>query len=266
MCGGEERLKILVITVAGMSSRFSESLGYPCLKCLYHEGGIEASLLYRILHQNTEFDRYVIVGGFMYEELEKTVAHYFNDLKEKIILVKNEHYADYGSCYSLYLALREIQSLPFDEVVFAEGDLYVDRESFKEICDKPGNIITCNQEAILASKAVAFYFDEQYGIHYIYDTSHSALEIPEPFLGIFNSGQIWKFADRVHLKKVTDSIGEDQWRGTNLVIIQRYFGNLGREQYDMVMFREWVNCNTILDYRRIRRHSSVESEYSQQEM
>ena len=80
MCGGDERLKILVITVAGMSSRFSESLGYPCLKCLYHEEGIEASLLYRILHQNTKFDRYVIVGGFMYEELEKTVSHYFNDL------------------------------------------------------------------------------------------------------------------------------------------------------------------------------------------
>lgn len=251
MCKGDEGLKILVITVAGMSSRFSESLGYPCLKCFYHEGGIETSLLYRMLHQDVEFDYYVIVGGFMYGELEQTVADCFGEMQEKIILVKNEHYADYGSCYSLYLALKKIRDMNFDEVVFAEGDLYVDSESFKEVCSKPGNIVTCNQEAILASKAVAFYFDEQYGIHYIYDTSHNALEIPEPFLGIFNSGQIWKFADGAHLGKVTDTISESQWRGTNLVVIQKYFGILSREQYEMVMFREWINCNTVSDYRRI---------------
>lgn len=260
MCKGDEGLKILVITVAGMSSRFSESLGYPCLKCLYHEGGIETSLLYRMLHQDVEFDYYVIVGGFMYGELEQTVADCFGEMQEKIILVKNEHYADYGSCYSLYLALKKIRDMNFDEVVFAEGDLYVDGESFKEVCDRPGNIITYNQEEILASKAVAFYFDQCCRIHYIYDTSHSALEIREPFLGIFNSGQIWKFADRARLRQAIDAVSEKEWKGTNLVLIQKYFGTLKREQYDMVKFKEWINCNTISDYRQI-----TESDYRRKE-
>lgn len=30
-------MRILLVTVAGLSSRFSQSVGYPCLKCLYHE-------------------------------------------------------------------------------------------------------------------------------------------------------------------------------------------------------------------------------------
>ena len=56
-------MKVLIITVAGMSTRFSQSVGAPCLKCLYHEGRAKDSLLYRMLHQDGKFDRYVIVGG-----------------------------------------------------------------------------------------------------------------------------------------------------------------------------------------------------------
>ena len=42
-------MKVLIITVAGMSTRFSQSVGAPCLKCLYHEGRAKDSLLYRML-------------------------------------------------------------------------------------------------------------------------------------------------------------------------------------------------------------------------
>lgn len=244
-------MKILIVTVAGTSSRFSESLGYPCLKCLYSESGVEESLLYRMLHQDGEFDYYVVVGGFRYGELETVLKEKFREFGDRLILVRNGHYADYGSGYSLYLALERIRDMDFDEVMFAEGDLYVDRETFRRIYDAPGNVATCNQEAILADRAVAFYFDEKYGIHYIYDTAHSALEIKEPFLGIFNSGQVWKFADRGRLLRAVSDVGEEQWRGTNLVLIQKYFGMLERSEYDIITFREWVNCNTVSDYRTI---------------
>ena len=60
-------MRVLIVTVAGSSGRFSESLGYPCLKCLYHENGIKESLLYQMLHQDGDFDCYVVVGGFQYE-------------------------------------------------------------------------------------------------------------------------------------------------------------------------------------------------------
>lgn len=250
MFKGEKELRILIVTVAGMSSRFSESLGYPCLKCLYYEKRIEESLLYAMLHQDAEFDYYVIVGGFMYDTLKSAIDRDFKEFGDKLLLVKNEHYADYGSGYSLYLGFQKIMDKDFDEVVFAEGDLFVDRKSFRKIYDSTNNVITCNTEPILASKAVAFYFDKNYGIHYIYDTDHSILEINEPFLGIFNSGQIWKFVDADRLRKTMRSISEKEWRGTNLVLIQDYFGSLSKNEYDMLTFKKWVNCNTISDYKK----------------
>jgi len=242
-------LKVLLVTVAGTSSRFSESVGYPCVKCLYSEEGIEESLLYRMVHMRDDFDYYVIVGGFQYEELEAALSSNFQDLGDRLILVKNEHYADYGSGYSLYIGLEKIRHMDLKEVVFAEGDLFVDEESFGKICDCKNDVITCSREPVLAEKSVALYFDMARGVHYIYDTAHGALEINEPFLGIFNSGQIWKFADMSHLWDTFDAIDEKGWQGTNLVLIQRYFGSIGKSDYDTIMFRKWVNCNTVLDYR-----------------
>ncbi|MCI8464449.1 MAG: licC domain protein [Lachnospiraceae bacterium] len=244
-------MKILIVTVAGLSSRFRESLGRPCLKCLYQEGGTEKSLLYRMLHQDGTFDFYVIVGGFQYEELKKTIARDFQEFGDKILLVRNEHYADYGSGYSLYLGLKRILDMDLEEVIFAEGDLYVDRESFRKIYDSRANVITCNREAILADQSVAFYFDQAERVHYLYDTGHSTLEIPEPFLGIFNSGQIWKFSDADHLRQAFFRIREKDWQGTNLVLVQEYFGSLERKDYEIVCLNEWVNCNTVSDYRKI---------------
>lgn len=255
-------MKILIITVAGIASRFSESVGYPSLKCLYTENGIEETLLYRILNHNRQFDYYVIVGGFMYEELEAAIKENFNEFGDRLLLVKNEHYADLGSGYSLYLAFKKIldMDIDFDEIVFAEGDLYVDSESFMKVCKNTKDVITCNTEAILSEKAVAFYFDIDYKIHYIYDTKHSTLEIREPFRGIFNSGQIWKFADAKHLKRVIYSMDETDWEGTNLVLIQNYFGSLAMGEYDVVTFKEWVNCNTISDYNKCGMKGGIRNE------
>lgn len=249
-------MKILIVTVAGTSSRFSESLGQPCLKCLYCKNSIEESLLYNMLHQE-EFDCYVIVGGFMYDALKSAIENEFNEFEGKMILVKNDHFSDYGSGYSLYLALQQIQGMHFDEVIFAEGDLFVDKESFQKVCDTATNVITCNTDPILASKAVAFYFDKDYAIHYIYDTGHSILEIKEPFQGIFNSGQIWKFADADRLKKVMQGITEKEWQGTNLVLIQEYFGSLAKSDFDIVTFKKWVNCNTVSDYEKCEMKGDV---------
>ncbi|MEY8392180.1 licC domain protein [Lachnospiraceae bacterium] len=246
-------MKVLIITAAGVSSRFSESVGYPCLKCLYHENGIEESLLYRMLHLDGGFDRYVVVGGFQYEKLKAAIEDEFQDFRGRLLLVENEHYADYGSGYSLYLGLAAIMGMDVTEVVFAEGDLFVDREGFCRVCDAQKDVVTCNTEAILAEKAVAFYFDKDCGIHYIYDTAHSVFEIKEPFRGIFNSGQVWKFADAKRLRETVRAIPKEDWQKTNLVLIQKYFGNLGKGEYEVVAFQDWVNCNTISDYRKCQR-------------
>ena len=49
-------MKVLIITVAGMSSRFSQSVGKETIKCLYHEETMTESLLYTILSQSSLFD------------------------------------------------------------------------------------------------------------------------------------------------------------------------------------------------------------------
>ncbi len=244
-------MKALLITVAGLSSRFSESLGRACLKCIYYEDGPHETLLYQMMHQNNEFDCYIIVGGFRYQELTEYVGTYLHDFGERIVLVENKAYEKYGSGYSLYLGIQEAIRCGCDELIFAEGDLYVDRASFTRIYHAERNVITASREPILAKKAVAFYFNEQQHIRYIYDTSHSSLEIKEPFLGIFNSGQIWKFTDKERISDAFSAISESGWQGTNLTFIQKYFEGLTDKDYEIVNFETWINCNTISDYRKI---------------
>lgn len=242
-------MKVLVVTVAGMSSRFSRSVGRECLKCIYYENRVEESLLYRILHKR-EFDKYIVVGGFLYAQLQAFVEEYCRELLPNIQLVYNEHYENYGSGYSLYLGLEALRDVPYDEVVFAEGDLALDTESFCAIADAGVDVLTYNSEPIWADKAVVYYFDSGYRIHYLYDVNHQNLQIPEPFVGVFNSGQVWKFTQPSKLKEVLSHLNEEEKKGTNLVIIQRYFDGVKKGEYQVLGFKEWVNCNTIEDFKR----------------
>ncbi len=244
-------MKVLLITAAGTSSRFSHSLGKPCLKCIYSPADITESLLYRMLRRDTAFDKYIIVGGFMYEQLERVLEQDFSEFGNRIVLVRNEKYEEYGSGYSLYQGLQEAMKLDFDEVIFAEGDLYVDEDSFREVSGCVKDVITCSSGPILADKAVAFYYDREYRIHYIYDTSHSMLEIKEPFRGIFHSGQVWKFAQSDRVRRTYADMEEQDWQGTNLVFVEKYFQMLAQNEYELVQFKQWINCNTIADFEKI---------------
>ena len=245
-------MKIMIITVTGVASRLSRSVGKPCLKCLYHKNDIRESLLYHMLKQNPGIDMYVIVGGFKYDELKETINQYFEEFRDRIMLVKNEKYEEYGSGYSLYLGLEAVKELDYEELVFAEGDLWVDDKSFKRIWETRGNVITYINDAILADRAVAFYYDAQYSIHYIFDTHHAMLEIKEPFLGIFNSGQIWKFSQRKRVLNAMSQLTKEEWKQTNLSFIQQYFGNLNQDEYELVALEKWINCNTVDDFNRAK--------------
>lgn len=243
-------MKALLLTVAGLSSRFERSLGRSCLKCIYFERSFTESLLYRMINQGVEFDRYVIVGGYRFHELQETVARYFSDRLDRIILVENPRYADLGSGYSLFLGLRQAMKLAPDEVIFAEGDLFVDQEGFRKVCCAPNSVVTSSREPILAQTSVAFYYDKDGHIHYIYDTDHCSLQINGPFTAIFNSGQIWKFSDPDRVRKTFDSMGGSDWQGTNLAFVRRYFQGLRRDEYENIQFQRWINCNTVNDFRK----------------
>ena len=105
----------------------------------------------------------------------------------------------------------------------------------------------------MADKAVAFYYDRKNRVHYLYDTGHKELVIPEPFMSIYNSGQIWKFADLSLVNRIYESISDREWQGTNLVFVEKYFQKVPKEALEMIRFHRWINCNTVEDFNRIQK-------------
>lgn len=247
-------MKVLVVTVAGVASRFNKEFNEPVLKCLYHESKIENSLLYQLVSRYDEFDKIVIVGGYLFEQLKETIENNFYLYLDKIILVNNEYYQEYGSGYSLFLGLMAIQSYDVTELVFAEGDLYIDKVSFHNIISSPMNVITINREPILARKSVVLYQDLEDKIHYLYDLNHGELLIQEPFVAIYNSAQIWKINNLKLLFKCVYELSEEQHKGTNLVLIQKYFEQIDSKEYEIITMDVWFNCNTVNDYREAVSH------------
>ena len=242
-------MKSLIITVAGMSSRFNKDTKEDVLKCLYYEDSPANSLLSLQVHKVYELvDEIIVVGGYKYEDLEHFIRAEMRDVNHKMKLVYNDHYSDYGSGYSLLKGI-EVVSETTSEITFIEGDLFFDTESIKNIITSKKDVISVNNEPILSNKAVALYFDAHNYPHYIYDTSHSCLEIHEPFTAIYNSGQMWKFMNPTRVREICHFLTPEQEQGTNLEIIQKYFGAYKSSQLDIVRTSLWYNCNTVADYR-----------------
>ena len=242
-------MKSLIITVAGMSSRFNKDTKEDVLKCLYYEDTPVNSLISLQVHKAFDMvDEIVVVGGYKYEDLEKFIRNEMKDVNHKMKLVYNDHYRDYGSGYSLLKGI-EVVSEQADEIIFIEGDLFFDTESVGKIITSKKDVISVNNEPILSNKAVALYFDANYYPHYIYDTSHSCLEIHEPFTAIYNSGQMWKFMNPRRVREICKLLTPEEEQGTNLEIIQKYFGTYNSSQLDIIRINFWYNCNTVADYR-----------------
>ena len=225
-------MKITVITVAGISSRFNKDFheDEKILKCLYYDENPKDTLIYRMIQKTS-------------------------DLKEKINLVYNDHFDDLSSGYSLYLGIREALTKfsDIEEILFVEGDLDVDMESFQKVIDSPNNVITINHEAIYSNKAVVLYQNGEDKYVYAFNSDHGLLSIDEPFKAIFNSGQIWKFNDMDILKIANDNFKEYLITDTNLGIIQKYF-DMTDDSIDVIPFNHWVNCNTREDYQIIKKY------------
>ena len=232
-----------------MSSRFNKDTERDVLKCLYYEDTPANSLLSIQIHKCFDLvDEIVVVGGYKYEDLETFIRKVMKDVNHKMKLVYNDHYSDYGSGYSLLKGI-EVVSEKADEIIFVEGDLFFDTESVERIITSTRDVVSVNGEPILSNKAVALYFDAQNYPHYIYDTGHSCLEIKEPFTAIYNSGQMWKFMNPSRVREICQFLTPKQVQGTNLEIIQKYFGAYKNSQLDIIRVNLWFNCNTVADYR-----------------
>ena len=245
-------MRAFITTVAGMATRFCEDLSSPIPKCIYSKGNSKQTLLYRMLSMVSDYDTLIIVGGFMYEELEQFVETTFPEsLKRKIRLVNNQKYAEYGSGWSLYLGLKELfyDGNEYSEVLFAEGDLFISYQDFENVINCKKDLLTTSPEPIIAKKSVVLYFDINGVPHYIYDTNHGALRIDEPFISVYNSGQVWKFRNVSALRQTIVDTGEEKQKGTNLVLINNYFAS--SDDLCIIQLNTWVNTNTIKDFDKL---------------
>ena len=253
-------MKIAIITVAGVSSRFNKDVpdDEKILKCLYYEESPQDTLIYHMLKKIDYADKIVIVGGYKFVDLIDYIdEHVPQYLQDKIILVENDHYSDLSSGYSLYLGIKELDNLEdVSEILFVEGDLDIDDESFSNVVNSSQNVLTFNREPIYSNKAVVLCQYENDEYHYLFNSDHGLLTINEPFKAIFNSGQIWKFQDRVSLKAANDYFKENIIEDTNLGIIQKYLDLIGYENVEILGFKHWVNCNTREDYKIIKNYWS----------
>jgi hypothetical protein len=59
---------------------------------------------------------------------------------------------------------------------------------------------------------------------------------------------MWKFVSPGLLTQVARQLTEKQRQGTNLEIIQGYFGGLSSRDYEILPVELWYNCNTVADY------------------
>ena len=239
-------MKYLIITVAGTATRFNRDTKEETLKCLYYTDEPQYALLAQLLKNCGEYDKYIL-----YEKLGRFVKNELSGYGKKIELVYNEHFKDYGSGYSLYKGIEAIKEA--GDVTFVEGDLFFMATDFRQVYNSPKSVITINREPIYSNKAVALYINVDGKPRYLYDTNHQTLTVSEPFKAIFNSGQMWKFSSSERLLKTVDSLTKEQLQGTNLEIIQAYFSDMNSEEYDVVTFTDWFNCNTVADYDIVRK-------------
>jgi NDP-sugar pyrophosphorylase family protein len=246
--------KALIITVAGTSSRFRKSLGKDVLKAIYSEDEKPSILDTLLEYSKDSFEEIVIVGGYKHKELQIHIEKQYHD--SNITLVYNKQY-ERGSNESLLCGIRALSG-EYSEILFAEGDLVIDKESFLSIVDSKLDVITNTTIPIEAKTSVIYYFNVNNELNYKYDTEHKSLYVDEPFISISNSGQIWKFCDVSLLKGIANSFTDKDIDGTNLLTVSQYFNSINYDKIEQIQIQKWFNCNTIEDYR-------IASEYLKKE-
>ena len=252
----DSSLRIAVITVAGISSRFNDGIceDKKTLKAIYSDCEKGQTLLSHLIRQCSYADKIIVVGGYKYNDLKSYVEDAIPALlRNKITTVQNEHYIDLASGYSLYLGLEAaFKENNIRDILFVEGDLDIDDCSFQSVVMSDKTVLTSTYETIEARKSVVFYKDSVDRYRYAFNSQHGLLYIKEPFSEIMNSGQLWKFTDIEALRKANEEFFITDMGGTNLSIIQKYLDIISSANIEIVRLKEWTNCNTREDYLKIK--------------
>lgn len=61
--------------------------------------------------------------------------------------------------------------------------------------------------------------------------------------------------DRNLLQKIYYDMNRKEWQGTNLVMIEKYFRQLPIDNYELIRLNNWINCNTIEDFKKFKKEN-----------
>lgn len=249
-------MRTAIITAAGLSSRFNAGIpeDKKVLKAVYSSGEVNDTLLSHLMEKCSYADHIILVGGYKFQDLYSYYIRNLSDMYRNVVLVKNDHFEDLASGYSLYLGIKAALEYKPDEVLFVEGDLDIDNMSFSTVVESNHSVLTCTTEPIYAAKAVVLYQDRNGHYKYVFNSLHGPLSIDEPFTCILNSGQTWKFKNIAALRQANDAFYKYEKNSTNLRIIQRYIESVQPDELELICLRHWTNCNTREDYRKIKKY------------
>lgn len=240
-------MRAFITTVAGQSTRFNQGCADPVLKCLYHTEKTPECILYRLLRQaaSAGLDRLIVVGGYRYRDLQCAVE---KNSSLSVELVYNPRWQDSGSMYSLYYGVLAAEGAA--EVLFCEGDIITDSESFRRLASAQKDSFAIARDPVLADRSVAAYQGSDDRLHYLYDTQHGSLTFPPSIKAVFHSAQAWKIQDTETFMRLNGQLAEAERRGTNLILIERYFKEFPMDKLEPVVMEHWINCNTREDFAR----------------
>jgi CTP:molybdopterin cytidylyltransferase MocA len=212
-----------IITVAGYSNRFNESLQKAYKeyslkrgeqpwqksvnKCIFKKYAMQYSLLENqiLTLRKCGVSDFIIVTGNRNNEVKRQVknltslfnAHTANTLNVKFVY--NQLWTTTGSCDSFFHGIRVAKGT--SKILFVEGDLYFDEESMRKVVEalRSGNDVFTYQlqEPIIAERSVIALFTDtkrllgddkiSHNVNFIYDSSHKGVHINVGYRYLANS-------------------------------------------------------------------------------
>ena len=101
-------MRVFLTTVAGSATRFSESIGKPTVKCIYNREDPAKTLLNHMLTQAKDYDLFVVVGGFLINELEDYInTNLPSEFSEKVWSLDRRIYHPHYMAEAAFAAERD---------------------------------------------------------------------------------------------------------------------------------------------------------------
>lgn len=247
-------MKDIVITCAGGSTRFSNSVNAQAHKSIYKaDGQVRCLLEWQIdtALSSENVNKIIVVVGFLHTQVEEFIKSKYPN-NDRIVIVDNKQWSSTGSNLSMCLGLLACKDTKAHSILCVEGDLYA--SNFKELIEAKSTgsfCATTNGHSTIDSNVDVLGIVSKTSVgfqtSFEYSRNHSAFDYIYFYdvVTLFPSGQMWEIATpNIDFDKVAKS-AELFPNETNLEILQHF--SFRRSPMAPFELKDWINCNTITE-------------------